>query len=60
MKVKNTISNEGDHACKDVFVTFWYRKYLYFCKLMVPPLTIDDAGLEIFKGNKIWFILESK
>lgn len=39
---------------------FWYRKYLYFCKLMVPPLTIDDAGLQILKGNNIWFILKSK
>lgn len=65
MKVKNTISNEGDKACKDIsllhFSNFFFGTgSTFFCKLMVPALTIDDAGVQILKGNKIWFIFESK
>lgn len=43
-----------------IFLIFFGTGSTFFCKLMVPALTIDDAGVQILKGNKIWFIFESK
>lgn len=48
------------YLCYIFLIFFLVQEVLFFCKLMVPVLAIDDVGVQILKGNKIWFIFESK